>query len=63
MLITSVSNIKASDIINTAEQLKKNNLKDTSINLNFHDDHISIAHANDDHLLSYIKRDVTATGG
>jgi hypothetical protein len=62
MLITSVEHIKAADIINTAEQLKRNNLLHTSVSVNVHDDHISVVDPSDDHLLSYIKRDVKSSG-
>lgn len=61
MLITSLQNIKAADIINTAEQLKKNNLNHSHVDVNVHHDHISVVDPNDQHLLSYIKRDAKLT--
>jgi hypothetical protein len=61
MLITSVHNIKAADIINTAEQLKKNNLNQTHVDVRVHDDHISVVDPHDNHMLSYITRDSKLT--
>lgn len=57
MLITTINKVKAADIIRTAEQLQKSNLKHTEVNINVFHDHISVVHAKDDQLLSYIKRE------
>jgi hypothetical protein len=62
MLVASVPNIKASDIINTAENLKRKNLSATEVKVNFFEDHISIVDPTDDHMLSYIKRNEKASG-
>lgn len=62
MFIGSVEKIKAADIINTANQLKRYNLNETNVNLVVHSDHISIVDPKDNRMLAYIKRDSKSTG-